>query len=363
MLRFILIASMVGGADCAVVHAQSRTLPSHGKIKLDSYNMLLRDVHPASQAQANYLQNRLFATGLKKAERLERKERLDSYGERQMIKTLQNYSSVATRLASGRPTSGSSLATFWVLVSVFGDRSEVYDALSSTAPPMTHEDFTPTFQFVHILAPSGELEPPPLLLESAAGLDASGIQSAWAAVVEKLHAMGRLSTLEAAHFRDGVADYCQKAKEAIRVRSPASGRLQAKNYLASLRSLADALYRPQQCAQIRHYLDQGGYSFHGDNLLGLMEHMLRNRVTPAHGSTAQLALAEVARPINRVLEQEMAIHFERVDSLAEGEGHRPYAAEYRRHQDPAAAMPGPELSQSIQGGHVPFSTARARMDL
>jgi hypothetical protein len=98
----------------------------------------------------------------------------------------------------------------------------------------------------------------------------------------------------------------------------------------SLGSLADALYRPRQAAQIQQYIEQGGYSYYGGNMLGLVQHMLRHRVTPAHGSTAQIALAEVARPITRVLEQEIALHYERIDSLAANEGHRPYAAEFRR---------------------------------
>jgi hypothetical protein len=212
----------------------------------------------------------------------------------------------------------------------------------------------PTMQFVRILQPNGELVPPPLLLDGAEGVDASSIHSAWSALVKDLHATGQLLPSEVAEFRNHVADYRQQGADAITLQAPASGRLQAKTYLRSLGSLADALYRPQQCAQIRQYVQQGGYAYYGDNLLGLIEHMLRNRVAPVQGSTAQLALAEVARPISRVLEQEIAIHFERIDSLAAGEGHRPYAAEYRRHDGPASAAPNMEISQSTPPGGVQF---------
>jgi hypothetical protein len=75
--------------------------------------------------------------------------------------------------------------------------------------------------------------------------------------------------------------------------------------------------------------------------------MLRHRVTPAHGSTAQIALAEVARPITRVLEQEIALHYERIDSLAANEGHRPYAAEFRRFEEPVHAPPDMNVTQSM----------------
>jgi hypothetical protein len=85
-------------------------------------------------------------------------------------------------------------------------------------------------------------------------------------------------------------------------------------------------------------------------MLGLIQHMLKNRVTPAHGSSAQLALAEVARPINRVLEQEIALRVERIDSLAAGEGHRPYTAEYRHLDDSFNATPPLGISQSPQLG-------------
>jgi hypothetical protein len=130
--------------------------------------------------------------------------------------------------------------------------------------------------------------------------------------------------------------------------------LQATKYVASLTSLADAIYRPQQCAQIRAYVKQGGFAYYGDSTLGLIEHMLRNRVTPAQGSTAQLALAEVARPISRVLEQEIAIRYERIDSLAAGEGHRPYAAEYRALPGPISPAPNMGISQSGLPANVPF---------
>src|SRR5262245_20588462 len=99
-LRFSLLCAgllsvVLYWPNCATVWAQSRNLPSrgttHGKIQLDSYNALLRDVHPASQAQANYLQNRLFLTGLRKAEQVERQERRETYAETQLIKKLENY--------------------------------------------------------------------------------------------------------------------------------------------------------------------------------------------------------------------------------------------------------------------------------
>ena len=81
-------------------------------------------------------------------------------------------------------------------------------------------------------------------------------------------------------------------------------------------------------------------------MLDLFQHMLQSRVTPAKGSTAQLAVAEVARPISRVLEQEISFHAERYDSLAAGEGHRPYAAEYRPQVMSLDAMPAAEISQA-----------------
>lgn len=324
--------------------AETRSLPSHGKIKLDSYNYLLRDVHPASQAQANYLQNRLYLVGLKKDERLERHERLDVYRERQFINKLQDYQEVATTLGAGRPMSARRLATFWTLVSVFGDHAEVYDALSSSVPSMPHEYFTPTWQFIRIVQPNGELAPPPLLLEEADGLDASTFQQAWRSIAQDLQGTGRLSAANAANFRSSVADYRRKCQSVIQKNTGHSGRFTAAKYLQSLGTCADALYRPTQCAQIQQFVQQGGYPFDGNNMLALIQHMLRNRVMPAHGSAAQLALAEVARPISRVLEQEIALRYERIDSLAANEGHRPYAAEYRGSNDAVGALPNMGLS-------------------
>src|SRR5262245_35312112 len=101
VLRVGLLAIWLCSLNCETTRAQS-SIPSHGKVRIDSYNSLLRDVHPASQAQGNYLQNRLFLSGLKKVERLEFQERLDVYGERQWIKELQNYDAVAKRFSTGR---------------------------------------------------------------------------------------------------------------------------------------------------------------------------------------------------------------------------------------------------------------------
>ena len=345
MLYFRLLIVAMCWLHGAIVHAQSRVLPSHGKIKLDSYNYLLRDTHPASQAQTNYLQNRRYLTGLKKAERLERQERLDVYGERQFIKTLQNYDRDVSRIAAGSSTSARSLTSFWVLVSAYGDRAEVYEALSRDVPPMPHDEFTPTSLFILAVQPNGELVPPPLMLEGAAGADASKFQAAWRALVKNMRATGRLSAPDVAHFRNCVADYRQHGADAIQQKTPASGRYQAGRYLVSLGTLADALYRPLQCAQIQRYVEQGGYAFYGYNMLGLIQHMLQNRVTPAQGSASQLALAEVARPIGRVLQQEVALHIERIDSLAAGQGHRFYAAEYRPRELPVRAVPGTQVSQ------------------
>ena len=348
LLRAGLLAISLCWLNSVEAQAQSRTLPSHGKIRLDSYNYLLRDVHPASQAQSNYLQNRLFLTGLKKPERLERQERVDVYGERRFVKQLQNYNAVANRLSAGRPTSAMSLMSFWTLVSVYGDRTEVYDALSSDVPPISHDQFMPTTVFIQIVRPNGELEPPPLLLEAAEGVDASMYQSAWAALTKNVNGIGRLSAQDVADFHNSVAVYRKRGTLAIANNASASGRLRAQEYLVALGSLADALYRPQQSARIEQYVRQGGYSYHGGSMLELIQHMLRNRVTPAQGSTAQVALAEVARPISRVLEQEIALHYERIDSQAAGEGHRPYAAEYRQHEESGyGATPGTQVTQAI----------------
>jgi hypothetical protein len=342
-----LQAGLLAVAICwphgSAAEAKTRTLPSHGKIKLDSYNYLLRDVHPASQAQANYLQNRLFLTGLKKAERLERQERLDVYGERLFIDKLEGYQNAANLLSAGRPTSARGLATFWVLVSVFGDQTEVYDALSLEVPPMSHDDFMPTSLFIRILRPDGELAPLPTLLEAINGPSASPIQLAWSTVLKELRATERLSAQNVAAFSKAVAEYRLRCVRAIPA-DARDGRFEAETYLKSLGVLAAALYRPHQFDQIRRYVEGGGYAYHGNSMLGLVTHMLQHRVTPAQGSAAQMALAEVARPISRVLEQEIALRYERIDSLAANEGHRPYAAEYRRHDDPTSAMPNMGIS-------------------
>jgi hypothetical protein len=233
------------------------------------------------------------------------------------------------------------------LVSALGDRAEVYDALSLEVPPLPHGDFTPTSQFVRILQPNGELAPPPLLLEGAEGLDASVFQSAWSAVLKELRATGRLSARNVAAFEKGVADYRLQCGAAFRADAGHSGVFEVRKYLRSLATLSDALYRPQQRAQIQLYFEHGGYAFNGDSVLGLITHMLQHRVTPAQGSTAQLALAELARPISRVLEQEIGIHYERIDSLAAGEGHRPYAAEYRRNDDLTSSESNRGISRSL----------------
>ena len=120
--------------------------------------------------------------------------------------------------------------------------------------------------------------------------------------------------------------------------------------MTSLNALADALHRPKDSAELQQYLAQGGYAYYGGSMLGLIEHMLKNRVTPAHGSTAQVALAEVARPISRVLEQEIALHWERIDSLAAGEGHRPYAARVSRRRRVVPATPGIGVTQVVTHG-------------
>jgi len=335
VVRLLAIALCLLNGETA--ESQTRTLPSHGKIKLDSYNYLLRDVHPASQAQANYLQNRLFLTGLKKAERLERRERLDVYGEQQFIDGLEKYQDVTTMLSAGRPTSARGLTTFWALVSVFGDHPEVYDALTLDVPPMSHDDFTTTSQSIRIMRPDGELTPLPTLLEGTDRLNAFPFQVAWRTVLEEFKSSGRLSAQRAEAFRRSVADYRLQCTRSIPA-DARQGRLHAEKYLRSLGALADALYRPQQFAQIRQYVEQGGYAYDGNSMIGLCTHMLQHRITPAQGSTAQIALAELARPIGRVLEQEIALRYERIDSLAAGEGHRPYASEYQRHDDPASAM-------------------------
>jgi hypothetical protein len=330
----------------AAAEAQTRSTASHGKIKIDSYNALLRDVHPASQAQANYLQNRLYLAGLKKAERLERHERLDAYRQRRLTDLLEGYISVTRRLSAGRATSARNLTAFWMLVSVYGDHAEVYDALSSAVPPMPHDEFIPTFHFARILEPSGELQSVPLLLEGGPGVEASKVHVAWHPVAEHLRSTGRPSAKEVEIFRRAVAVFGQQSAKVVRLSDSPTARLQVKKYLASLGSLANALHRPQQRAQIQHYVEQGGYAFGGGSMLDLFQHMLQNRVTPGNGSTAQLAIAEVARPISRVLEQEISLHAERYDSLAAGEGHRPYAAEYRPQVMSLNAMPAAEISQA-----------------
>jgi hypothetical protein len=348
--RFSTLRALLAISIClppgAAAQAQWGVWPSHGKkVKLDSYNYLLRDVHPASQAQANYLQNRLFLVGLKKAERLERQERLDVYAERQFIKTLRNYGHMTKRLSAGRSTAASNLDSFWALVSVFGDRAEVYDALASEVPPISHEAFVPTSFYIQIMQPNGSLQDPPHLLESCEDLDASKLQSAWTTLARSLRSSGQLSAREVTDFRNCVAAYREHGTAAIQSSSLSSDRVPASDYLWSLRALADALRRPQQTAQIQHYLEQSN-SYSGGTMLDLLQHMLRHNLTPAQGSTAQIALAEVARPINRVLEQEIALHYERIDSLAAGEGHRPYAAEYRQHEAPIHAAPGPKVTQA-----------------
>jgi hypothetical protein len=346
-LRFGLLVVALTWLNVAQSRAQPRLLPPHGKNKLDSYNYMLRDVHPASQAQANYLQNRLYLTGLKKQERLERQERLDVYGERQFIKMLKNYDSIVRRLSAGNPTSSNGLATFWVLVSVFGDHAEVYDALSMYVPPLARSEFVVTSPFIRMLQPTGELERPPLLLDGSAGVDFSHVQSDWKNLVTNLRANGRLSSPDVAEFHKNVADFRDKANEAVAASAPASGRWQAQRYLESLGCLADALYRPTQAARIEQYIQHGGYEFSGSTALELVQHMLKNRLMPTQGSRAQLALGEVARPISRVLEQEISVRSERSDSLAVGEGHRPYASEYRRHEEPVTTAPGLQVSDAM----------------
>jgi len=329
-----LLAILLCASTSSVAEAQ-RALPSHGKLRLDSYNHLLADVHPASQAQANYEQNCLFLTGLKKAERLERQERLDAYGEKQSIKTLKNYDSVVKRISVGCAATEDSLASFWALVSAFGDREEVYEALSIDVPPIANEQFVSTRRYIRIVLPNGELEEPPLVL---VGVDATKFQHAWSTVAENLRLHSPTSGRVVAEFRDSVAAYREQGALAIAKISPLQGRVQAEVYLRSLGSLADALCRPRQCAQIQAYIVQGGYDYRGGSVLGLVQHLLHNGVTPARGSTAQIALAELARPIGRVLEHEIALHVERIDSLAAEEGNRPYAPEYRGQVDPRIAV-------------------------
>lgn len=345
--RTLLLGLLVATACCLsadVAQAQYRDRPSHHKIRLDSYKYLLRDVHPASQAQANYLQNRLFLSGLKKSERLERRQRLDAYEERRIVKKIERYRNVARQLSAGHTTMPSKLNTFWTLVSVYGDHAEVYEALSSGVPSMTHDDFVSTRQFLRIVLPSGELANPPLLLQTFEGLEPGEFQQTWSSLAERLKETGQVAVDDVAQFRVSVEAYCRHADVVVTRGVPISGRLEAKKYVASLGSLADALYRPKQREQVQQYVLQGGYAFYGDNVLGLIQHMLRNNVLPAKGSTAQLALAEVARPIQRLLDEEIAMHLERIDSLDTDEGHRPYARDYGTYGGQVSSVPSPGIS-------------------
>jgi hypothetical protein len=332
-----------------VASAQTRGTASHGKTRLDSFNYLLRDVHPASQAQANFIQTLLYLQGLKKARRLEHHERVDTYNERLANKQIEIFQRAATTVSQGAPTSHRSMITFWALVSAFGDRAEVYDALMSDVPPMTHADFEATTIKLDILQPSGELVRPPLLLDANSDIDGSALETAWNALATSIRASGRPMPREVGGFRKCVAEYCRQASESIKDVKPTEGRGPAGRYLDSLECLASAFNYPQQSEQIQAYLSQGGYAYYGGSMLGLCQHMLKNRVTPAQGSTAQVTLAELARPISRVLEQEIALRWERIDSLAAGEGHRPYAAEYRGNeepfQEPLQATPGINITR------------------
>lgn len=345
--RWGILAIAVSWLNGTVATAQSRSLPSHGKTKLDSYNYLLRDVHPASQAEANYLQNRLFLSDLKKSERLERNERLDVYELRQFIERLQNYHRLANRLSAGRPTTARDLNKFWMLVSLYGDYAEVYQALVADVPPMPHDQFVPTRRFISILQPGGKIERPPLLLEAAAGVDADELQLAWKTLVQNEREMGQVAAADVVRFSQCVDEYRRRADAVVAKVGPIRGRLAAKKYLRSLGALADAFYRPQQLAQIQQYLRQGGIAFCGGSLLELCQHMLRNRAMPAQGSSAQLALAEAARPICRLLDAEIAVRVERVDSLAVGEGHRPYLKHYGASANKLGAVPGTRFAAGL----------------
>jgi hypothetical protein len=239
------------------------------------------------------------------------------------------------------------MAKFWVLVAACGDRAELYDALSAEVPPMSDTEFQPAARYIQILRATGELAPPPILLESLVGLDASKHQVAWRSLVEELRTTSGPSAQKVTDFRASVNSYCQQGMEAIEAEKNNIGRHDAKDYLRSLGSLADALSRSQQFAQVQSYVQQGGCGFHGGSALALINHMLRNRLEAARGRSAQLALSEVARPMSRLLEQEIALHYERIDSLAAREGHRPYAAEYRRHESPVVeATPGVNVTQT-----------------
>jgi hypothetical protein len=333
--------------QAASVEAQTRTLPSHGKIQLDSSNLLLRDVHPASQAQTNYLENRLLGVGVRKAEREEQNERIDVYQERRRIEKLQGYDRDLSRLSTGSPTTAYGLATLWMLVGTYGDYTEVHEALLNSVPALQHDQFVPANQFILFVQPNGELEPPPLVLQSAGGRDVTRIQTAWTALVKEMRAADRLSAPSVTEFQASIASYRKDVAPIVEKLPPASGRRLADRYVRSLESLASALQRPTQAAEIRQYVRQNGYAYYGSNLLGLIQHLRNNRLTPVTGSTAQLALAEVARPLSRVLEQEIAYRVERIDSLAVGEGHRPYAGEFRPQARVGNATTGTAVSRAV----------------
>jgi hypothetical protein len=215
---------------------------------------------------------------------------------------------------------------------------------------MTHADFDATTIKLDILQPSGELVRSPILLEASAELDGSAVETAWNALANGIRASGRPSPRDVGEFHGCVSDYCRQASQSIRDVKPTEGRGPADRYLKSLECLAKAFYYPRQSEQIEAYLAQSGNAYYGGSMLGLCQHMLKNRVTPAQGSTAQVTLAELARPISRVLEQEIALRWERIDSLAAGEGHRPYAAEYRGNeepfQEPLQATPGINITRN-----------------
>jgi hypothetical protein len=337
--RIRLIVTVLFCLTAGAAKAQTRGTASHGKTRLDSFNYLLRDVHPASQAMANYLQNLLFLQGLKKARRLEHHERVDTYEERGAIEDHKKYMTTVYRLMAGRPTSPQDMDVFWGLVSVYGDREEVNYMLGAEVPPMTHRDFVMKESFFKVVQASGELVRPPLVLEGMQGVDATAFQTAWNAIAKSMRSGKRPLSRDVAEFRTSVGAYCQSGRAEIEILGYASGKGDANRYLGALKSLSNALNREKQCAQIQKCVAEGGYAFHGGSMIGLCQHMLKNRVTPAHGSTAQVTLAELARPISRAIEQEMSLNWERIDSLAAGEGHRPYAAEYRGGDESFSAMP------------------------
>jgi len=288
---------------------------SHAQLRLDSYGYLLRDVHPASYAQAQYVRNRLFLTEVKKAERNERLSRSDILEERWLIKRAGRHLAALGRLSAGYSTDESDWTKLWTLIAVYGTTDTVYDALRTEVSPLPSDEFVPASTALSVIGRRGRLSPPPAVLIHYDKAAAWEVGRSWLNLVGSLDRPVDVTSKNVTRFQESVRRFSERNQPRIKYVRDGEARVAARAYLRSLDRLAAVLHRPRRCEQLRAYLEPNGFSFPGGDRLALCHHLLKYGAIPARGGQAQLATAGVTRPLFALVEKEIGIRRSRIDRI------------------------------------------------